>query len=668
MNFVAFKEAVARQFATMQQHPLYRTQAPKEGLWDTYLNSFPEGSNPLYRERTEHDCSCCKQFIRAVGNVVAIIDGKVVSLWDTTISGEPEYQDVADKMAFFVKSFPIDNVFTHEERTAGTDKNFEDTINGVKTWNHFFINIPAEYVKKDPGAYLGEKRSTFDVFKRGLNEITFEALDTVLELIDQNSLYKGEENRFAVSEFKKLKAQYTDDIWVWTKVSASISQAITRIRNTSIGTLLTELSEGMELEDAVKRFEAMVAPQNYKRPTALVTKAMIDKAKETVEDLGLTSSLERRYAKLPDISVNNVLFADRSARKRMEGSVFDDLASSTKDSVPRLDRIEEVSIDKFITDILPKADSIEVMMDNSHTGNLVSLIAPVDPTAQRLFKWDNGFSWSYNGDVTDSIKERVKKAGGNVSGDLCCRLAWFNFDDLDFHMQEPGGYEIYFGNRNNTSPSGGRLDVDMNAGVGSTREPVENIFYGNKRAMKEGVYQLIVHNYRKRESTNVGFEVEMDFLGDVHRFAYEKAVRDGETILVAQFRYSHDKGIEMIKSLSSSQEVKTQEVWGIQTRTFQRVNAIMLSPNHWDGQGVGNRHYFFMIDGCQNDGTARGFYNEFLNTSLESHRKVMEMVGSRMRTEESRDQLSGLGFSSTQRNSLVCRVKGSFSRIINIKF
>ena len=83
---------------------------------------------------------------------------------------------------------------------------------------------------------------------------------------------------------------------------------------------------------------------------------------------------------------------------------------------------------------------------------------------------------------------------------------------------------------------------------------------------------------------------------------------------------------------------------------------------------LGNKHFFFMIDGCANDGSARGFYNEFLKAELDQHRKVLEMVGAKIRTDESEHQLSGLGFSSTQHDSVICRVNGSFSRIINIKF
>ena len=94
----------------------------------------------------------------------------------------------------------------------------------------------------------------------------------------------------------------------------------------------------------------------------------------------------------------------------------------------------------------------------------------------------------------------------------------------------------------------------------------------------------------------------------------------------------------------------------------------MMSPNYWDGRGIGNKHFFFMLEGCRNEGKARGFFNEFLKSDLDQHRKVMEMVGNKLKTEESDRQLSGLGFSSTQRNSVLCRVQGSFNRIIRIKF
>lgn len=667
MDFATIKTAVAKQFDTMSKGELFRTDVPNDDLWATYLGSFPEGTNPIYRERTEHDCSCCKQFIRAVGNVVAIVDNKLVSIWDCEV-GDQNYQVVVDALASLVKSKPIAGVFTHFEPKAGTDKNFEDTVNGVKTWTHFFVNVPTRFVKKstEAGPYLGEQRSTFDLFLRGLREITEDSVDTVLELIAQKSLYRGEEHKYTLKAFSQWQKEFKrvameeQENFVWSLIKAA-PMNVSRVRNTAIGTLLVDLSAGMELDDAVKSFEAKVAPTNYKRPTALVTKSMIDKAKKTVEELGLTSALERRYATINDITINNILFADRSAPKELHAGPFDQLATKPKD----FGKVEEVAAEQFFTNILPTAKSLEVMMDNSHVNNLVSLIAPVDPTAKQLFKWPNKFSWSYNGEFADSIKERVKAAGGNVTGELCCRLAWDYTDDLDFHMHEPGMGHIYFNNRRLESSNGGMLDVDANGCDGIRANPVENIFYDKLHTMHPGDYKLVVNNYSRR-SSGVGFEVEIDILGQVHSFVYDKTVKQSETVTVAVLRKAKDGTISIVESLPSTKSVK--RVWNIDTNTFQKVSVVMLSPNFWDDKTIGNKHFFFMLDGCRNEGKARGFFNEFLTAELNEHRKVMEMVGSKMKTEESEHQLSGLGFSSTQKNSLLCRVKGSFTRVVKIVF
>jgi hypothetical protein len=295
----------------------------------------------------------------------------------------------------------------------------------------------------------------------------------------------------------------------------------------------------------------------------------------------------------------------------------------------------------------------------------VSLTAPADLTAPGLFKWDNPFAWSYNGDLADSIKERVKNAGGAIEGDVCCRLAWWNTDDLDFHMAEPGNYEIEFGNKRRPSPSGGILDVDANGGDGMRPDPCENIVYADWKRMKKGAYKLFVHQWSQRETVNVGFDAEVDIQGTVHHFSYAKALRTGERVVVAELLVS-DEGVKIVPKLEASTSAK--EVWNIKTQSFVPVQALMLSPNFWDGNGIGNKHFFFMLDGCKNDGQARGFYNEFLKSELEPHRKTMEIVGSKMRVEQADNQLSGVGFSSTQRNFVMCKVEGAFTRTLKVTF
>lgn len=668
--FATIQSAIAKQFKAMSGRTLFSTASDGVALWDTYLGSFPAGSNPIYKTRTEHDCACCRHFIKAIGGVVNIIDGKVVTLWDCKIEGP--FQAVADAMAAFVRSQAIENVYLHSERLVGTPNSrqlLEDKT--VKTWEHFHVNLPNAVVV--PGDHIGPRsgdyRATHDVMKRGLLEITRDAVWTVLDLIAQNSLYRGEEHKFTLEEFCKLQSQHDKlsgamarDLFAWEYME-SVHVAVARIRNSVIGTLLTDLSEGKDLEEAVRAYEVKVAPTNYKRPTALVTKAMVAQAQKKVEELGLITALERRYAVLDDLTVNNLLFADRATKRAM--NVFDDISAGAAVDVKKLGKVEDVPIADFLAKVLPSAQGVEALFENRHAGNMVSLIAPVDPTAKQLFKWPNGFSWSYSGDLADSIKERVKQAGGSVTGDFRASLAWFNYDDLDLHLKGPNGLYIWFRNKHDRS-TGGALDVDMNAHAGSTRAAVENITFPKRELMGEGEYTLFVNQFCPREWKDGGFELEMEFDGTVYNFAWPNVIKLAQNVVVCKFTYSRNSGLTILESLPSKQA--SRKVWNVTTQAFHWVRCVMLSPNQWDGREIGNRHFFFMLDGCLNDGTARGFFNEFLSESLTPHRKVLEMVGAKMQTESSGSQLSGLGFSSTQTNHLLCRVTGSFARVVKVLF
>lgn len=672
MNFTTFSQAVVTQLQNMHGHILFVSNASKDDLWDTYLNSFPEGSNPIFKERTEHDCNCCKQFIRQAGGILAIVDNKLVSIWDIQINN-PAYAAVAKALSKLSKEAGIDSVYYHESVRVGTPLSRQINEDGsVTEWNHFHLDLPNTAVKcpsKIP-SLKGTIRTNKQVLERSINEISPAAVEIVEDLISQGSLYRGTEHTATIQLLKLLQREIEQadnkENYLWIKATEIKSNCA--IRNTVIGTLLVDISEGVDLERAVKSFEDKVAPHNYKRPKSLVTQSMITKANETVETLGIADSLTRRFANIDDITINNVLFADRSVKKSM--GVFDAItgaiSGAIKTNVPSLDKVEQVSIEHFIKEILPKIDSMEVLVENKHTGNLVSLVAPVTESAPNILKWGNNFSWTYNGEVTDSIKERVKACGGNVTGDLRFSIQWNdntpNLDDLDAHCIQPGNLpKISF--VNTTTSNGGYgsgLDVDIVHPHHNT-PAVENICFKDKSSLAPGLYRFYIYNFTRRSGQGFSAQIEMD--GQVFNYSHEGAVP--KTTYIADVTW--DGSNFSIKHLIPPSDA-SKTVWGIKTQNFVKVKTVMQSPNHWDGEQTGNKHYMFMLDGCINPDPARGFYNEFLADNLQEHRKVFEVLGAHLKAPHTDNQLSGLGFSSTKKDSVVCRVSGSFNRLLQINF
>ncbi len=646
-----------------------------DALYAQYLAAFPEGTNPIYKKNTEHDCSCCKHFIRRAGGVVAIRNGSLATVWDRAAAeAQAPYNIVATALRDAVRAATVSDLYRVGQsetcfgavQTRSLDKETQQAL----TWNHLHTGeIPRNLRTATPGQVCGDYRTTAQVFERGLVELTPDAVETVLSLVMSNGLYRGEEHKAAIVQFQAAQRAYLSagegrerSLFVWANATGPAA----RFRNTVIGTLVQDLSEGKDLEHAVKSFETKVAPTNYKRTTALITPGMVKKAMETIESLGLESALERRFAVIGDISVNDVKWVDGRVKPLMKGGIGDVLmqhaASTTK---PKDDeRAEDIDLDDFMTRILPETTGLELLFKNELAGNLMSLTAPKDPAPKQLFRWDNDFAWSYGGNVADSIKERVKKAGGKVDGAaLRVSLSWFNFDDLDLHMKEPGGGIIYF--RNKRGSTGGALDVDMNAGGPRSREAVENIVWTTNPP--DGAYGVMVNNFAQRETSDPGFVVEMESGGKLTHFTFNKAVRNTESIAVAKLHVKNGVVVEVEVGQGITAGNISQDKWGLKTEQYVKVAAVTLSPNFWGDNAVGNKHTFFVLDGAKNDEPTRGFYNEFLHPRLESHRKVFEVIGDKTKCQPTEGQLSGLGFSSTKKESFIVRAQqGKKQRIFNV--
>lgn len=653
---------------------LFELNVDKDELWNLYLDTIPPEHNKIFRVRRAYDCSCCRHFVKNIGALAAIDNGKLISVWDVH-SGDEDWDKVAAALSGYVKGCGISSVFVTRIRDAGVDHNFEQTESGeVIRWNHWHVSFP-DKVRPHGGDSVAtvqsEANSTRDVFGRSLEELTMDAVDTVLELINQGSLYRGEEFKKNIIAFRKLKKEYSKlgdpaqkEIFIWDKIGKNTDPAVLKIRNTSIGTLLMDISGNMNLDQAVRRYESVVAPTNYKRSKPIFTQAMLEEAQKTITELGYMDSLYRRFANADDITVNNILFRNADTAKRMEGGIFEMMSKAAVDKPRKYSKVEEIGIEDFIKKVVPTAREIEAYVTNKHLPNFCSLIAPVYKNSKNMFKWDNNFSWAYSGNVTDSIlKQNVKRAGGNVEGVLRFSIQWndlegFDGNDMDAHCITPRG-EIYYRHKRE---GGGELDVDIihpQKGVPA----VENITWSDKRDLN-GSYEFFVHKFSDRGGRS-GFRAEIEYDGTVYSYDCRDIFRDRKKVAKVTIQNGRFSINHYMPTTESS-----RENWGITTNTFIPVSVICYSPNYWDEQkGAGNKHYMFMLKDCVNTELPNAWYNEFLNGDLyPAHRKVMEVMGMKAHVQDTDDQLSGIGFSSTVRNELIVKVKGATERTMKIKF
>lgn len=695
LEFEPFKKLFQDNFTQVikgQTH-LFQVNVDKDLLWNTYLNSFPE------ELRQQFNCNCCRQFIKNYGNLVAIKNNTLFSLWnfnalsnkrdlkalsdnrDSCKTNDSVYQTVIDNLDHLVINATVRDVFVTTFAKLGTDSNIQKLEdNSTIRWHHFYYELPKSLVYKggfSEATVQNEYRSQKEVFKRSLTEITVEAVETALELAEpKHNVYRLAEFVPIIKAFQKCQQEYANlpenqkDNYCWI-TSVNQSAALSKIRNSAVGTLLLDLSNEVDINEAVRKFDDVMNPYKYNRKQNITftSQKQLEQSLNRIVELGYEQSLGRRFATANDLTVNNILWKAGNVKTKSDTSLADSLFNELKEDVvvkpKQFSKLESITIADFIEKIVPKANSIELLLENKHEGNLVSLIAPENLDAPSMFKWDNGFSWSYNKGLADSMKEKVKAAGGKVEGELRNSLEWFNYDDLDIFLIEPNGNKIYYSSPK-SSYSSGKLDVDENAGSPKTRTPVENIIYSYGERILEGNYKLGVHNFSKRETRDVGFACEIECQGEVFNFHYSKPLANKHEVIVAEYNYSKASGVTITKSLDSTSAVSSKQLWNINTNKFHKVNMLMYSPNYWDNQtGIGNQHYLFMLDNCKAD-EARGFFNEFLKQELLPERKVFEALANKMKVVSSDDQLSGVGFSSTQKAEFIVKVTGQFTRTLKV--
>lgn len=557
---------------------------------------------------------------------------------------------------------------TEEANKFGVVRSGETTI-----FHHFSLTIPKEFIDdsgKSSDELLGTSQSKKALFKRGLETISIDTLKLVVDLINQDSLLDGKAHLWKVEKMISLVETYNSlpadkkDNWCWNNFNIDIFG----FRNELIGKLCLEIQDD-GVEKACISWNKRVDPANYMKAVAPITKKQIEEAKKFVAENGYEDSFTRRCATVEDIQAEDILHINGEDGGANKVSIFDKI-KTPNEGVIKLDtdKLKMIDIDKFMSDILPDCSLVELYLQNKEEKNLVTLTTSNNKDSKKIFKWGNNFSWTYSGNLAgiSQIKKAVKAAGGFVDAPFRFSIMWNESGqdvvDLDAHATQPDGEEIYYMRHknyngqvgSNATSMSGSLDIDM---IDPESVGVENIYWTDLEKLNDGEYSLFIINFDGKRNKGPK-KAEIFFDGELYQYQINDEItgRNGHCGIATVVIKGH-KLVNIIhneKYLVGSNSVK-KNLWGLDTLSFHQVRLICKSPNYWT-DNVGNKHYFFMLEGCKSPEEVRAFHNENLTDDLLKHRKVMDVLGGVTKVESIDDQLSGIGFDETVRDDVVLRV------------
>jgi hypothetical protein len=94
--------------------------------------------------------------------------------------------------------------------------------------------------------------------------------------------------------------------------------------------------------------------------------------------------------------------------------------------------------------------------------------------------------------IDDNCNGAIDEGCGYQTGQIQITAAWNTTSDIDLHVIDPNGEEVYYGHR--SSSSGGQLDHDANAACSVQPPTVENVYWNTPNPPR-GTYQAVVQAY-----------------------------------------------------------------------------------------------------------------------------------------------------------------------------
>lgn len=384
-----FLASVRTRFAEQDPGEFDLFTVDTDGLFEVFLGELPPD---LVAENT---CGTCRAFVRRYGGLVTIgPDGTAESVLWHGDGTPPMYAKAVAALAEVVENRPVTSVFRSAERAWGAGE--------AGGWTHLSVTPPAELIFSASGLYTARqyaaaKREDRVTLERALAEFPHEVVKKAVALLRTEQLYRSDavlgagswllalHERLASVRGKGVVARRQRENLLWL-ATASAPAGYCHVKSGMIGTLLTDLADGLAHADVTRRFAEKMHPLQYRRPTAAPTDQMIARAERVIGELRAAGSLERRFARLADV---HPMWSPAVVDAAPAEGVFGHLKPARKQrAATDLDGDPVViTWEKFARTVLPGAEHIEFSVPEGKAG-YGAMVTAADADAPPIVQWD----------------------------------------------------------------------------------------------------------------------------------------------------------------------------------------------------------------------------------------------------------------------------------------
>ncbi len=694
---------------------LVTTKFDSEKLWELYLSNLAEEDNPIFRDpsSSSHNCRICKDFLRRYGNLVLVYPGyRARSIFNFSEASQTIYEKSFIAMSTYIERCKLDTIFVETlnnllefkyEKTRRTGKssytlgissnkkrytreeaekysNSRIRPNQVVEFNHFSLVVPKEYIdttSMTQNSIISQYRDNKTNIRKGFEQISIETLELVSSLFNEGFLKFPEQYPQMIQSQLEQRSYWDNLNSRQEEIYLTLScRDNSRFRSSLVGVLCREIEEGKKVTDCINSWNKRVDPANFKVTKSFVTKKQFQEADKVLSGQGYHNSFDFEGVHLGDIDPELILHQNQDVEGIPEMKIFQEVGSGGSGRFKRADinKLSSISMEKFLKEVLPTASKVEILFENRHTNNLVSLFKPRQESKPIL---NTPISWTYKRGHSgvSQIAETVKSLGGDIEGFIRFSIAWSGKDstdnsDLDAHCNITNNSrkiaETINFRKKFSSTHEGKLDVDIQTPKQDERvndQAVENIVFKDKNKLKNTEFVFKVHQYSERNSK--GFKAEFQIANEIFSYTYKHPLPRKKFVPVVQVVFD-EKGDYVIKHKLAHSENVTEH-WNIETGSFHQVELICPSPNYWSGKEKGNKNYMFFIKDCFPNEKLKPFHNDMLIPSLYKFRKQIQFLSEYKKVQLSKNHLAGLGFPSSIQDEIVVKVYGKFKRMLKVQ-